>query len=259
MIIHNEDCMETMSRMGNGSVDLIVTSPPYNTARVGAKDPYNSRYDVYSGDNMTPDDYIGWQLSVFLMFDKVLREDGVVLFNISYSSEDTTTMWLLIADIMRHTKFKVADCIIWEKSCALPNSMSPNKLTRIVEYVFVFCKEERIGDFRANKRITSHRGGKQANYENIFNVIRAANNDGPITLNKATYSTELVYKLLKIYAKKGDTVYDPFSGTGTTGNACKLYGCDYIGSEISKEQCIVANDRLVIANLCTIKAKRRVK
>ena len=43
-------------------------------------------------------------------------------------------------------------------------------------------------------------------------------------------------KLFDVYVKKGSLVYDPFSGTCTTENACIIYGCDYIGSEISKAQ-----------------------
>ena len=73
-------------------------------------------------------------------------------------------------------------------------------------------------------------------YENYFNFIEAKNNDGANKLNKATYSTELMLKLFDVYVKKGSLVYDPFSGTCTTENACIIYGCDYIGSEISKAQ-----------------------
>ena len=55
-------------------------------------------------------------------------------------------------------------------------------------------------------------------------------------LNKATYSTELILKLMDIYVTKGSLVYDPFSGTLTTQNACIIYGCDYLGSELSSAQ-----------------------
>ena len=94
------------------------------------------------------------------------------------------------------------------------------------------------------KKITSSNSKGQNYYENIFNFIEAKNNDGSNKLNKATYSTELITKLLNIYFKKGDLIYDPFMGTGTTANACILYNCNYIGSEISKSQCEYAEERI---------------
>ena len=126
--------------------------------------------------------------------------------------------------------------IIWKKKSALPNNVSPNKLTRIVEHIFVFCRKSEFKTFNANKRVTSIRKTGQKMYENYFNFIEAKNNDGANKLNKATYSTELMLKLFDVYVKKGSLVYDPFSGTCTTENACIIYGCDYIGSEISKAQ-----------------------
>ena len=63
-------------------------------------------------------------------------------------------------------------------------------------------------------------------------------------MNKATYSTELCNKLLKIYAPEKGLIYDPFMGTGTTAAAAKELGLDYIGSEISPKQTEFANNRL---------------
>lgn len=81
-------------------------------------------------------------------------------------------------------------------------------------------------------------------YENIFNFIEAKNNDGPCPYNKATYSSELCHKLLDIYAMPNALVYDPFIGSGTTAVACKERGLNCIGSEISYQQCMWAENRL---------------
>ena len=62
--------------------------------------------------------------------------------------------------------------------------------------------------------------------------------------NKATYSSELCEKLLKLYCPAGGVVYDPFMGSGTTAVACKKMGLKFIGSEISKNQCEWAEKRL---------------
>lgn len=68
-------------------------------------------------------------------------------------------------------------------------------------------------------------------------------NTGRNSLNKATFSSELVLKLLDIYYT-GGVVYDPFLGTGTTGLACEMLGIKWLGSEISTAQCNYARNRI---------------
>lgn len=63
-------------------------------------------------------------------------------------------------------------------------------------------------------------------------------------MNKATFSTEFVRKLLQMYAKDGMTVYDSFMGAGTTAIGALKEKCFYIGSELSKAQCDYANNRI---------------
>jgi site-specific DNA-methyltransferase (adenine-specific) len=235
--IFNESCLETMNRTElQNSVDLIITSPPYNTSRVGASDKHNSRYDVFQ-DFKSDQEYIDWTIDIFNGYDKVLKENGCVLYNLSYSSENTHLMWLVVSDIIRRTNFTTADCIIWKKTHAIPNNRSKNKLTRIIEYVFVFCRKTEIKTFHSNKKVVSviEKTG-QANYENIYNFIEARNNDGSNNLNKATFSTDFVKKLLSIYGVPNSLVYDSFMGIGTTAKACNEMGYDYVGSEISEKQ-----------------------
>jgi len=236
-IIYNESCFDTMNRPElEGQVDIVITSPPYNTSRVGATDKYSSRYDLFQ-DFKTDQEYIDWTCDVFNGYDKILKPNGCVLYNMSYSSEKTHLIWLVIADIIRRTNFITADCIVWKKSNAIPNNVSKNKLTRIVEYIFVFSRKSEFKTFDANKKITGRieRTG-QANYENIYNFIEARNNDGSNSLNKATFSTELITKLMDIYAKPESLVYDSFMGIGTTAKACIEKGMSYIGSELSQPQ-----------------------
>ena len=242
--IFNEDCFVTMDRMieKNIKVNNIITSPFYNTSRGSkyhntqkSRDNHEGRYDVHL-DNMTDKEYIEFTLKLFDKFDKILEKNGCVLYNISYGSENTHLMWLVVAELIKSSNFTIADDIIWKKKSALPNNTSPNKLTRIVEHVFVFCRKSEFKTFDANKEVVSVRKTGQKMYANYFNFIEAKNNDGSNKLNKATYSTELMLRLMEIYVKKESLIYDPFSGTCTTQNACILYGCDYIGSEISQAQ-----------------------
>lgn len=138
----------------------------------------------------------------------------------------------------------IADCIVWKKKTAVPNSTSKNKLTRICEFVFVIVRKDEFMTFSSNKKIKSTSLKGQNFYEVFYNIIEAKNNDGANLLNKATFSTDLVKKLLLIYAKSGSIIYDSFMGTGTTAFACRELGFDFVGSEMSKPQCEYANNRL---------------
>lgn len=251
---YNENCFETIKKLNNNGtkVDIVLTSPPYNTARTSQTqksiDTYNNRYDIHL-DNMTNEEYCQWTIDLFRQYDTILNKDGVILYNISYASENPHIMWLAMADIIRNTNFMIADCIIWKKKSALPNNVSKNKLTRITEFVFVICRKDEFKTFNANKKITSQNSKGQKYYENIYNFIEAPNNDGSCSLNKATYSSDLCLKLLNIYANTESVIYDSFMGTGTTAVACMKFNngnnniiC--IGSELSEAQVKYSEERI---------------
>lgn len=238
--IYCESNLETMARMPDNFIDLIVTSPPYNIIRPNSTD---RGYDVYK-DGICNDEYIDWTLKIFENFNNILKKNGVVLYNMSYGTENTILMNLVIADIIRKSNFTLADIIVWKKKSATPNNVSHNKLTRIVEFVYVFCRKDDFYTFKCNKHKLKERDTGQSIYENVFNFINASNNDESNDLNKATFSTEFVRKLFKIYAKENSLVYDPFMGTGTTAKACIIDKHNFIGSELSINQVEYANKRL---------------
>lgn len=250
----NEDCFDTMEHMReNGEkVGIILTSPPYATSRSNVRtkkalETYNSRYDICL-DNMDEDQYVDWTIGLFNMFDEILEKNGVILYNISYGSENPNAMWRIPGAIIEDTNFMIADCIVWKKKCALPNNVSHNKLTRITEFIYVICRKSEFKTFNANKNITKVGKNGQKYYENVFNFVEAPNNDGPCELNKATYSSDLCLFLLNIYAKEDSVVYDPFMGTGTTAVACHMFNKSdnmvCIGSELSEKQVHYSWDRV---------------
>lgn len=251
--LFNEDCRITMENIPIGQFHVILTSPFYNTnKKQGAKRTLENtsisgysylRYDTHV-DNMSDDEYNDFTVNLFNEFDRILNLNGVVLYNISYGNNNRDGMFKAINAIITRTPFTIGDVIVWKKSNALPNNCSPNKLTRITEFVFVFCRKNEVDTYYCNKPIVSVRATGQKSYGNVFNFVEAKNNDGSCPYNKATYSSELCEKLLSIYAPENAVVYDPFMGSGTTAVACARMGFECYGSEISANQVKFAQNRL---------------
>lgn len=250
--IYNEDCLELIPKIDDGLLDLVMTSPPYNTSRDGGSlEDSSTRYlkDTFS-DEKTQDEYIEWCINIFNALEPKIKPNGVIVWNVSYGSDTTgnegnnDTMWLCIADLIRNTPFTVADRIVWKKPTSTPNPNSPNRLDRICEDVFVFCRKEELKTFHANKKVSSVRATGQKMYSTIRNFIEAPCNSEVCDINKATYSVELCNAIFKIYAPKNAVIYDPFMGSGTTAIACIENGHKYIGSEISKAQMDWAENRI---------------
>jgi site-specific DNA-methyltransferase (adenine-specific)/modification methylase len=240
----NEDCLITMSKMNDNFIDLVLTSPPYNmTKRKGGYADKITRYDEYS-DWKSEEEYINWTINIFNNINRVLKPNGVILYNFSYSIETPSLPYTLMASIISNTEFMVADTIIWKKSNSIPHPASYNRLNRIVEFVFVICRKSELKTFNCNKKVVKTSPKGQNYYEIIDNFITAKNNDGSTDLNKATYSTEFCEKLLKVYGKEGYLVYDPFMGTGTTGISCNNLKMNFIGSELSSAQVEYSKKRL---------------
>ena len=219
------DCLELMKNIPEKSIDLIITSPPYNmTKRKGGYADKTRRYDEYN-DWKPETEYIDWLTTIFNQFNKVMNDKGVILFNFSYSIENPSLPYKLINSILLNTNFNIVDTIIWKKKNGIPFPANKYRLSRIWEFVFVIVKKGKENDFNIYKKIKSiSEKTKQKYYEPLYNYIEAKNNDGSTELNKATFSSEMVIKLLRIYVNKDTVVYDPFMGTGTTGVACSKFG-----------------------------------
>lgn len=254
--VYNEDCLVTMGRMEDKSIDVILTSPPYNKSRSAtySEESLATRQGHYKdfNDARSNEEYIQWTLDRFAEFDRVLKDDGSVCYNMSYGSDEIRTaelMWLVVAEILKQGLFTLGDCIVWKKKNATPNNVSPNKMTRICEFVFIFCKRSSYDSFRCNKKVIGNNSKTGQNiYDNFYNIIEAENNDGPCDIHKATYSSSLCFQLLDRYGctEGGGIVYDPFMGTGTTAIAAIEQKMDFIGSEISAEYVEYANKRIAL-------------
>ena len=253
------DCLDVMSSMDENFVDIVITSPPYGTCRSetfskesSQKRKYNMRYDEFVEDR-TPEEYCQWSVDVFNAIDLVLKKNRIVLYNFGLGNdghtEYTSYDWFnTVKSVIDGTPFTVADVLVWKKRSALPNNTSPNKSTRICEPVIVFCRKDELMSFPSNKKVVNQFATGQNLYSPFYNIFEARNNDGSCELNKATFSTQFVDRLIDLYVPDGQrngwTVLDPFSGTGTTGISVIAHGMRYVGIELSKAQCEYAVSRL---------------
>jgi len=228
-----------MSNMPDEFLSGIICSPPYNLG----KNPNHRRkeqtdFNLYENDidNLTTEEYLELRLSEFKEFDRILKPDGVICYNISYSGNNPILPTLLLSKISEETNLTLTDIVIWKKSSAAPFQTSPNKVTRICELIYIIVHKDHLNTFKANKEISTinERTGQKF-YKNYTNFIEAKNNDGFKSNLKASYSSDLVEKLIDIYFPVNSLIYDPFMGIGTTAKGCINKNCNYIGSEIIKK------------------------
>ena len=122
--IYNEDCLETMSRMDDGLVDLVVTSPPYDNLR---------KYNGYSFDFP----------QIAKELHRVTKPDGIVVWVVgdaTIKGSETGSSFRQALHFM-DLGFKLHDTMIYEKnSPAYPASKTSNRYTQIFEFMFVFAK-----------------------------------------------------------------------------------------------------------------------
>lgn len=251
--------------MDDNSLDMVITSPPYNTSISRSQDKkeedlekgktkirkhsYN-RYDL-DIDSKSETQYAEWIRNIFKGLETKLKPNGTIAWNVSYgvstdnSGDDdiNNSTWLSLMAIENETDFTLCDYVCWYKSNAIPLSIG-NKLSRICEPVFIFCRKSEVDTYHVNHDPQKRRGGSPYinEYENLIST--GTNNDQVTSLNSATYPSELVEKIINLYAPKKALIFDPFMGTGTTAVGCVETGNNYIGSELSPDQTKYAKDRI---------------
>jgi site-specific DNA-methyltransferase (adenine-specific) len=232
--IFNENNLDTMLKFDNGYIDGIITSPPYNICTKRSDVYYNNGYSDI--DNLSEEEYLSIRLNEFKEFSRIIKDKGVICYNISYHNNNPILPILLISKIHQETDLTIADIIVWKKSNAIPFQTSPTKLSRICELVYIIVKKGHLHDFTTNKKISKiNKDTKQKFYKNYTNLIEAKNNDNIKSKLKSSFSENFVINLIDIYFPEKSIIYDPFAGVGTTARACKKMNRYYIGSEIDFE------------------------
>jgi len=259
--IYNEDCLEGMKRIPDGFIDLTVTSPPYDNLRT-----YNGYIKHWSFEKFK---------AIAKELYRVTKPGGVVVWVVGDAtikgSETGTSFRQALFFI--ECGFNLHDTMIYKKHAPHPPNV---RYWQCFEYMFVFSKGKpktfnplmqmkKCIEKNSNSTYRQKDGSLKTLNENaIKRFKKAAQNNYRIADNiweiQAGYITstkdKYAYKHPAIFPEKlaqdhilswsnpGDIVFDPFLGSGTTAKMALLNSRNFIGFEISKEYCDIANERI---------------
>ena len=238
-VAYNMDCQDGLKTISSDTIDLTVTSPPYDGIRT---------YNGFSFD---------WKVVLSELY-RVTKQGGTVVWIVSDQTKDgcesgTSFRQALYA---MEVGFNLHDTMIWEKdSCAFPEA---TRYYPIFEYMFVFAKGKqktfnpladrknlwggarvhgtfRQADGSLKERSSTWKETICKEYGVRFNVWHIPCEKKNTTGHPAVFPYNLARDHILSWSNEGDLVLDPFLGSGTTRIACHDYGRRFIGFEISKE------------------------
>ncbi len=238
--IYNTDYLKT-EQIKENSIDLIVTSPPYN---VDIK--YNSHDDTMSYDN-----YLLFTREWITKTYNLIKEDGRFCLNIPLDKNKggQQSMCADITTIAKEVGFKYHSTIIWNEqnisrrtawgswlSASAPYVIAP------VEVIVVFYKKSWKKTSGSKKSDIT----KKEFMEYTNGVWNFSGESKKRVGHPAPFPAGLPYRCIKLFTFIGDTVLDPFLGSGSTLLACLQTGRKGIGIDIDKIYCELAKNRLLI-------------
>lgn len=234
--IYQCDVLDGLKYLQDESIDLIITSPPYNKGGIN-KNKHNrskckwNRVIEYNGssdsDDMDEDAYQQWQIEILNECYRVLKDDGSMFYNhknrIVYGTGEIISpyKWLF------KTPFKVRQEIIWDR-CSTPN-LHNSRYYPTTEKIFWLTKTERPRFIRNAMFPTE-----------VWRFQFKKNTEHP-----APFPLELPNNIIpSIALGERITVLDPFMGSGTVAISAIKNGCNYIGFDKYQEYVDMANNRI---------------
>lgn len=260
--LFNADCLSILKMMGDDSVDLIITSPPYA----------DQRKNTYGG--IKPDDYVDWFMPISKELLRVLKPSGSFVLNIKekvVNGERHTYVLELIISLRKQGWFWTEE-YMWHKKNSFPGKW-PNRLRDSWERCLHFTKSKKfnmyqdavkipMGDWansrlknlsetdkvRDESKVGSGFGKKIENWvdrkmalpSNVLHMATECSNKS----HSAAFPEALPAWFIKLFTQDGDIVLDPFSGSGTTIKVAKDLNRTGIGIELLTEHCLVSADRV---------------
>jgi site-specific DNA-methyltransferase (adenine-specific) len=253
------DCVQGMKGLDAQSVDVVVTSPPYNIGK---------EYSTYE-DNKTPEEYLEWCEEWAIQVGRILKPDGSFFLNLGNSSSNPLFPFE-VANVMRGF-FELQNTIHWIKSISIDRGdnvesyghFKPINSARFLndchEYVFHFTPEGKTALDRlaigvpymdkTNIKRWSHTGGKDKRCRGNtwfipYKTIQQRDKQRP---HPATFPTQLAVNCIKLHGRKNAVVLDPFLGIGHSAFAakeCVDTVSRFIGFDIDEEYLKVAAEVL---------------
>jgi len=256
------DCLEVLKPFGNDTFDLIVTSPPYADRRVR----------TYGG--IKPEQYVEWFLPRSEQFLRVLKPTGSFILNIKEKAENgerhTYVLELILA--LRKQGWYWTEEYIWHKKNCYPGKW-PNRFRDAWERCLHFTKSRKfkmnqesvmvpMGDWadtrlkslgrndvvRYDSQVGSGFGKNIANWAQRTmayptNVLHMATECGNKN-HSAAFPRALPEWFIKLFSDEGDSVLDPFAGSGTTLEVAKQLRRNATGIELLPEYCEMAREKI---------------
>jgi len=241
---------EVIDKISDSSVNLIITSPPYNInlGNEKVKSQRHKKYDEYD-DNKSHEEFINDRRLFFSKAKRVLTDDARVVINISDDQNGRVPLGPDIVHLMvRELGYKMYTTIVWNKSnqtsnrCSWGSFMSPSapSFPTPFEWIYVF----------ANKHLKlNHKGISDLDRKEFIDWSFAIwNFSGERRMKQydhpAMFPEELPNRCIKMFSYKGDVVLDPYNGVGTTCFVAKKLERKYIGIDLSEKYCKEAENRL---------------
>ena len=228
--VHLGDCIDLMNQMPEASIDLIVTSPPYNIKNStgnglkngsGGKWPQAELIRGYANhDDALPHEvYVAWQRDCLSAMMRVLNEDGAIFYNHKWRVQGGVLQDR--ADIV--AGFPVRQIIIWQRNGGI--NFNPGYFLPTYEVIYLIAKPEFKLAPKANAQ------------GDVWRIPQETKNPHP-----APFPLALAQRCVE--STEAKVVLDPFIGSGTTAVAAELAGRDWIGMDISEAYCELARRRI---------------
>lgn len=254
--ILNMDCLTGLRELPDNSVDLVVTSPPYDNLRTYHTDGFKWDFEVFKP--------IAQELY------RVLKPGCVIVWVVGDATINGTETGSSFCQALyfKGLGLNLHDTMIYEKNgSTYPASTLYPRYTQMFEYMFVFSKGKIRKDIqlladRRNKWAGCESWGANSHYDKMGNLVRQpkAKPAGEyslrgniwryvVTMNDKTghpavFPEKLAEDHILSWSVKGDLVVDPFAGSGTTCKMAVLHGRNYLGFETNQDYCRMANERV---------------
>src|SRR3989338_1100907 len=224
------DCVKIMKQIPSDTVDLVVTSPPYNLKNStgnGMKDGRGGKwsgaalvngYDNYD-DNMPHDEYAKWQRDCLAEMMRVINDDGAIFYNHKWRVQDGLLQDR--QDIV--SDFPVRQIIIWRRKGGI--NFNAGYFLPTYEVIYLIAKK--------NFKLVS----KANAYGDVWEFTQDMNNPHP-----APFPVALIERIVS--STNAQVILDPFICSCTTAVVAKALGRKFIGIDISPEYCRMSEERL---------------